>query len=408
MPELDQLFTEFVERHLAGEEPDPWSYVDQLSGDEREELEELIDAYFVGAPPRSWDAAAYRGSSAERIADALDRSFRGQAGLWPAVLPRLRDRARLTRGALVRTLSREPRGRRPPREGGRLLPRDGAGPPALRGGVGPGTRRPGRDRRDERRGPAKSRRAAVRRAIGRGRGSGLRAPGEAGAGVRASGRGGGSSPTRTAPPSGTRWTSCSGAAERRLPRRADLTSAPRWRRSSSAPRRSSSRSRRGSGTARASRCRSRRSPTPATGCWFATSRTCARRPAARSSSPARPSPASCWPTWARSGSTPRRPAAGRRAAASRSATSSATGSCTEAASARSSAARRRCSPTSSPSGRCRRDPRHRGGGERLRRRPPHARPPVRREYERDRDFDRLCELFNCSGAAMGRRLHAVI
>jgi hypothetical protein len=33
---------------------------------------------------------------------------------------------------------------------------------------------------------------------------------------------------------------------------------------------------------------------------------------------------------------------------------------------------------------------------------------LRREYERDRDFDRLCQLFNCSGAAMGRRLHAVI
>lgn len=33
---------------------------------------------------------------------------------------------------------------------------------------------------------------------------------------------------------------------------------------------------------------------------------------------------------------------------------------------------------------------------------------LRREYERDRDFHRLCELFNCSGAAMGRRLHAVI
>ena len=150
MPELDRLFTEFVERHLAGEDPDPWSYIDQLSGDEREELEELIDAYFVGAPPRSWDAAAYRGSSAERIADALDRSFRGQAGLWPAVLPRLRDRARLTRGALVERLAESARGRRPPREGGRLLPRDGAGPPALRGGVGPGPRRPGRDRRDER------------------------------------------------------------------------------------------------------------------------------------------------------------------------------------------------------------------------------------------------------------------
>jgi hypothetical protein len=33
---------------------------------------------------------------------------------------------------------------------------------------------------------------------------------------------------------------------------------------------------------------------------------------------------------------------------------------------------------------------------------------IRREYERDPDFDRLCQLFNCSGAAMGRRLHAVI
>ena len=33
---------------------------------------------------------------------------------------------------------------------------------------------------------------------------------------------------------------------------------------------------------------------------------------------------------------------------------------------------------------------------------------IRREYERDGDFNRLCELFNCSGAAMGRRLHAVI
>ena len=33
---------------------------------------------------------------------------------------------------------------------------------------------------------------------------------------------------------------------------------------------------------------------------------------------------------------------------------------------------------------------------------------IRREYERDRDFERLCELFNASGAAMGRRLHAVI
>jgi hypothetical protein len=33
---------------------------------------------------------------------------------------------------------------------------------------------------------------------------------------------------------------------------------------------------------------------------------------------------------------------------------------------------------------------------------------VRREYERDRDFDRLCAVFGSSRAAMGRRLHQVI
>lgn len=33
---------------------------------------------------------------------------------------------------------------------------------------------------------------------------------------------------------------------------------------------------------------------------------------------------------------------------------------------------------------------------------------VRREYERDREFSRLCERFGASGSAMGRRLHAVI
>jgi hypothetical protein len=33
---------------------------------------------------------------------------------------------------------------------------------------------------------------------------------------------------------------------------------------------------------------------------------------------------------------------------------------------------------------------------------------LRREYERDRTFERLCERFGASGAAMGRRLHAVI
>lgn len=105
MADLERLFTEFVEAHLAGRDPDPWEYIDRLEGADREELEELIDAYYVDAPPRPWDPEAFRGSAAERLTEELDRSFRGGAGLWPAILPRLRNRARLRRSELVQGLA---------------------------------------------------------------------------------------------------------------------------------------------------------------------------------------------------------------------------------------------------------------------------------------------------------------
>jgi hypothetical protein len=105
MGDLNRLLAEFMEAHLAGKNPDPWEYVNQLDGAEREELEELIDAYYIDAPAQRWDAEAFSGSAAERAADALDRAFRGQAGLWPSLLPRLRDRAHLKRRELVGRLA---------------------------------------------------------------------------------------------------------------------------------------------------------------------------------------------------------------------------------------------------------------------------------------------------------------
>jgi hypothetical protein len=103
--DLARVFAEFVEAHLGGKRPDPWEYIGRLEGSEREELEELIDAYYVDAPPRRWDPEAFKDSESERLVDAIDRSFRGRAGLWPAVLPRLRDRARLRRSDLVARLA---------------------------------------------------------------------------------------------------------------------------------------------------------------------------------------------------------------------------------------------------------------------------------------------------------------
>ena len=49
---------------------------------------------------------AFANSPAERIVDELDRALGGQAGLWPTLLPRLRDRAGVKRSELVDRLAR--------------------------------------------------------------------------------------------------------------------------------------------------------------------------------------------------------------------------------------------------------------------------------------------------------------
>jgi hypothetical protein len=105
MAEVDRLLAEFIEAHLGGADPDPREYLERLGDPERTELEELIDAYYVAAPPRPWDPEAFEGSQAERITEMIDRAFRGQAGFWPVLLPRLRNQARLRRSELVARLA---------------------------------------------------------------------------------------------------------------------------------------------------------------------------------------------------------------------------------------------------------------------------------------------------------------
>ena len=62
MAEVERLFAEFVEAHLGGRDPDPSEYIGRVGEGDRRELEDLIDAYYVDAPPRPWDAA-FQGST---------------------------------------------------------------------------------------------------------------------------------------------------------------------------------------------------------------------------------------------------------------------------------------------------------------------------------------------------------
>ena len=147
MTDVDRLLADYIAEHRAGGEADPSEYLTRASPAQRTELAALIDAYLATAPRQTFDQAAFRGSSAERTVDELDRAIAGQAGLWPALLPRLRDRAGLKRSQLVERLASALGVARPQRQGGRLLPRDGAGPPSGRWRVGRGTRRAWSDRR---------------------------------------------------------------------------------------------------------------------------------------------------------------------------------------------------------------------------------------------------------------------
>ena len=102
---VDGLLAEYVSECHAGGEADPTRYLAQLHGAERAELAMLIDRFLVHQPRRSFDAAAFRDSPAEALVDSLDASLRGQAGLWPALLPRLRHEAQLKRSDVVEQLA---------------------------------------------------------------------------------------------------------------------------------------------------------------------------------------------------------------------------------------------------------------------------------------------------------------
>jgi hypothetical protein len=103
--DIDRLFADYIAEHRAGGEADPTEYLSRVSLPERTELAALIDAYLAHAPRQQLDQTAFRGSSAERTVDELERAIAGQAGLWPALLPRLRDRAGLKRSTLVDRLA---------------------------------------------------------------------------------------------------------------------------------------------------------------------------------------------------------------------------------------------------------------------------------------------------------------
>ncbi len=102
MTEVEQLFADYKALHQSGAEADPRPFLQRLEGNDREQLSGLIDAYLARAP-RQPEAAPSPAAAA--VTDSLERSLAGSSGLWPALLPRLRNRARMRRADLVAELA---------------------------------------------------------------------------------------------------------------------------------------------------------------------------------------------------------------------------------------------------------------------------------------------------------------
>jgi hypothetical protein len=102
---VERLFAEYKETHASGREADVQRFLDRVSGLEREQLAALIDAYLERVPRREFDAAALRDSPAAAVTDSVTRTLSGSAGLWPVLLPRLRNQARIKRAELVAELA---------------------------------------------------------------------------------------------------------------------------------------------------------------------------------------------------------------------------------------------------------------------------------------------------------------
>src|SRR3954468_2188908 len=102
MTDVQRLFEAFVAGDRSGL-ADPAAYLARVEGTDRAELEALIDAHLARAPRRAFDRAAFEASAAAGVVASLA----GASGTWPALLPRLRDRARLRRSELVARLAAE-------------------------------------------------------------------------------------------------------------------------------------------------------------------------------------------------------------------------------------------------------------------------------------------------------------
>jgi hypothetical protein len=106
MADFDAILTEYLaERERTGTTPDPRPYLARVAPEERAALRARIDATLRDTPRRRFDAAAFEASLSSPLMQSIATAATGSSGFWPALLPRLRNAARLKRSEVVDQLA---------------------------------------------------------------------------------------------------------------------------------------------------------------------------------------------------------------------------------------------------------------------------------------------------------------
>jgi len=105
MSTVDRLLAEYVAAFESGQ-TDPWPFLDQVEGEEREQLDRKMEEFLTQVEPAGWDEAAYRMSPASGLVERLVPELLVPEYGWCDLLPSLRLRKQMKREAVTSELAK--------------------------------------------------------------------------------------------------------------------------------------------------------------------------------------------------------------------------------------------------------------------------------------------------------------
>jgi hypothetical protein len=108
--DLDRILSDFMDAWNAGRRPDVGDFLSRVPpGPERAELADQITTWLTWAPTPDYDDATYDEIASEPLVREVVAAVEQPAGLWPALLARLRRRSRMSTADVASAIS-EPLG----------------------------------------------------------------------------------------------------------------------------------------------------------------------------------------------------------------------------------------------------------------------------------------------------------